>query len=89
MKNKKIKLNLGCGVHLFGEPFINVDKYFTLEDLKTQKGFYANVIMEKGAKFVQADLLKLPFKNNYADYIICLDVIEHMRIRDVVPAIKK
>lgn len=85
---KEIKLNIGCGVGLLPD-FINVDKHFTLKDLKSKKGAYANATIGKNAKFVKADILKLPFKKNYADYIICIDVIEHIRMRQVIPAMKE
>ena len=85
---KKIKLNLGCGVRALRD-FINVDKFITEKGIKSHKGFFINSIWEKGAKFVQADILKLPFPNDYADYIEMIEVIEHLRFRDVIPAFKE
>jgi ubiquinone/menaquinone biosynthesis C-methylase UbiE len=70
---KDIKLNLGCGKRL-EKDFINVDS----KDFK-QKGF----------NFVKADVRKLPFKDNYADYIIAPQVLEHLPMKDVVPALKE
>jgi SAM-dependent methyltransferase len=74
---KKIKLNLGCGVHLV-KNFINVDKYVDLDGLKSKKGVYAQAVIDKGSKFVKADMSALPFKDNYADYIESFDAIEHV-----------
>lgn len=87
-KSKKIKLNLGCGVKL-RSGFINVDKYFSLEDLKKKEGIFRDAEVQPDSEFVQADILKLPFKNNFADYILCIDVIEHLKIQNVIPALKE
>lgn len=85
MNNKKeIKLNLGCGVHA-RKGFINVDKYYSLKDLKSKKAIFKNARVEKGAKYVQADMLKLPFKDNFADYIGCFEVIEHFSFKEILP----
>lgn len=85
-KQKRIQINLGSGVVL-AEGFINVDKFFTLKDLekgaKTKKGLFANAVIPKNVKFVKADMCDLPFKNNYADYIECSEVVEHLPMEDV------
>jgi len=87
---KQIKLNIASGVCLLGDDFINVDKYLNLEDLKkgakTKKGQYANAVVPKGAKFIKGDLVNLPFPDNYADYILSVDTIEHVRMRDLPKA---
>lgn len=70
---EKIKINLGCGKSLV-KGFINVDS------VKFEK---------KGCEFVKADVRKLPFKDNYADYIIANQVLEHLPMKDVVPALKE
>lgn len=89
---EKVKLNIGCGVGLLGG-FINVDKYISLPDLlhgeKTKQGTYANARIEEGADFIQGDITDLPFEDNYADYILCVDVIEHLRMRDVPVGLKE
>lgn len=85
---KKIKLNLGCGIRAV-KGWINVDKYLTEQGLKEHKGVYKNAVFEKGAKFVQADILKMPFPNNYADRVELHEVIEHMYFREVIPALKE
>lgn len=86
VKKQEVKLNIGCGVGLLSG-FINVDKYLKLEDLlhgeKTKQGQYSNSIVPEGAEFVQGDICKLSFEDNYADYILCVDVIEHIRVRDL------
>lgn len=68
-----MKINLGCGKRL-EKGFINVDSM----DFK-----------KKGFKFIKADVRKLPFKDNYADYIISPQVLEHLKMTEVVPAIKE
>lgn len=84
----KINLNLGCGVELIKD-FINVDNTFTLKDLKSKKGLFVNAVIQPGAKFVQADMRKLPFKDNSVDYIECLEAIEHVPMNGVEVAIKE
>lgn len=72
---KKVKLNLGCG-RRWQKGFINVDHYI--------------VPNKKHKMFVKADLTKkLPFKDDYADYIIMNDVIEHFGFMQVVPVLKE
>lgn len=74
-KVKKIKINLGCGKRV-QKGFINVDNY--IEPLG------------KGFEFKKADLTKkLPFKDEYADYIIMIDVIEHIPILQVEGVLKE
>ena len=82
-KNKKIQLNLGCGVHLI-KGFINIDKTFSLKELKSKKGVFVNAQIDKGAEFLQCDMRKLPFKDNSVDYIECSAAIEHIPMREVV-----
>jgi len=95
MKKEKqpIWLNLGSGVNLANPPFISVDNFFTLEDLKegvrTKEGQFKNAKIPKGSKFVKADICKLPFEDNYADYIECNDVIEHQPMNMVGIALKE
>ena len=83
MKNKEIWLNLGCGVSL-ADNFINVDNFFTLEDLKKGKGKkgspFVNARVTKDTKFVKGDMCDLPFEDNYADYVESVDAIEHISI---------
>ncbi|HSX45355.1 MAG TPA: class I SAM-dependent methyltransferase [Candidatus Saccharimonadales bacterium] len=81
----KIRLNLGCGINLVGG-FINVDKYYSLEQLQSKKGIYSNATIEPGAEYVQADVTALPFKSDSVDYIESIDMIEHLPFRDLQPA---
>jgi predicted SAM-dependent methyltransferase len=85
---KQIKINLGCGILLSGG-FINVDKAFTLDDIKAKAGPFREAKIEEGATFVQADMCDLPFKDNYADYIETIDAIEHIPFRLVPLAFKE
>ena len=85
---KKIQLNLGCGIQV-KKGFINVDNFFTLEDLKAKKGAFVDAVVEKGGTFVKADLCKLPFPNDYADYIECMETIEHIPFRSLIAALEE
>jgi len=85
---KQIRLNLGSGITI-SRGFINVDKMYTEKDLKSKKGNFINANFAKGAKYIQADMLALPFKDNYADYIETVDAIEHISFRFVSIALKE
>lgn len=89
---KKIKLNLGCGV-LFKAGWINVDKFINAEEMregiKNKTYAYQNAIWEKGAEYVQADILKMPFPDNYADHVLMDNIIEHVKMRLVIPTMKE
>lgn len=87
-QTQRVHVNLGSGVHLLGG-WINVDKSFTLKDLKKKKGVFSNAIVEKGATFIQADMKKLPFKKDSVDYIECIDALEYLPFRDVEKAISE
>ena len=88
--NKKtlVNINLGCGVELL-KGFINVDNTLTIENLRSKKGLYRKAHIQRGAKFIQADMRKLPFGDNSADYIECLEAIEHIPFMEVEIAIKE
>lgn len=78
-KIKPTKINLGCGIKL--QPgFINVDLY-DLKALKEAKGVLKNAKVR--GKYVKADVRNLPFKDNYADYIIASEILEHMPLKDL------
>lgn len=85
-----IKLNLGSGIGLLGG-FINVDACLTREMIeegfRTKTGPCRHAVIQPGAEFVQADIRKLPFDGNYADYVLMNNVIEHLPLREVVPAL--
>jgi predicted SAM-dependent methyltransferase len=75
-----IRLNLGCGQQLI-KGYINVDSEFTPEKMKKDNRFW-----NKNMKYIQANILKLPFKDEYADVVEAHQTMEHLRIRDVIPA---
>ena len=85
---KQTWLNLGCGIRLLSN-FINVDVAFDLKDLKEKKGTFVNAEIDKNSAFVKADMRKLPFKDNSADYIISTYSIEHIPHKDVLLALKE
>lgn len=73
------KLNLGCGIDL--QPgFINIDLY-DLKDLKEKKGALCKAKVR--GKYIKSDVRKLPFKDNYADYIIASEILEHIPLKDL------
>lgn len=67
-----IRLNLGCGDKLYKKEanWINVDIVPPKE-------------IPEGIEFVEADLVSLPFEDNYADEIHAYHVIEHFYRVDV------
>jgi SAM-dependent methyltransferase len=93
MKKKKICLNLCCGVLLHGEreeeTWINVDNTLTKEGIESKEGLYTNVKTEEGYQFVQADIRQLPFEDESADYVECLEGIEHVPFAHVPTAIQE
>jgi len=89
----EVWLNLGCGVLLADPPFINVDKYFSLEELKTgvesKDGAWVNARLPEGVKFQQASMTDLPFEDNSVDYVESNDAIEHLSWNEVDVALKE
>lgn len=77
-----IRINLGCGVHLLFD-FINIDNAFTYAQLKSKKGIFKNAKIEKNAVYLLADAKYLPLDDNVAEYIMVMDMVEHIRMRDV------
>lgn len=80
--SRPIKLNLGCGPRALNG-FVNVDKYYTEEELKE-----INPQVKRG-DFLQADILKLPLPDSSVKYIETIDMIEHLKMQSVVPALKE
>lgn len=83
-----IRLNLGCGVHLFGG-WVNIDKFLDLEQMKKREGAYQNAVVEEGAEFVKADICNLPFPDNHADIAEAHQVLEHLPFRQVGKAVQE
>lgn len=90
----KICLNLGSGVAMLRD-FINVDAFFTeaqiREGARTKKGFCMNAKVEPNSSFVQANIIELDkaFDENFADYVLMDNVIEHMPIALVTTALQQ
>lgn len=53
------------------------------------KGFVNVDIEEFGGGYVKADVRHLPFEDNYADYILARQVLEHIPFREVIPTLKE
>lgn len=85
---KKINLNLGCGIWL-RKDFINVDNYIDFELLLKKGGPYKHAKLEKGAKWVKADIKNMPFPDNYADYVELMNTIEHFPMHRVIDYLKE
>lgn len=83
----EVWLNLGCGLWLRRD-FLNYDLY-PEDGLRSCAGYYQLARIERGAKYVQGDILKMPFPDDYADYVEMLDVIEHFPFRHVIPALQE
>lgn len=88
MAKKKIKLNIGCGIRVV-PGFINVDKMFTKKELLEKKGVFKNSSMTEDIEYIQADARSLPFKDNYADYVESVDMIEHIPMREVAKVLSE
>jgi SAM-dependent methyltransferase len=83
---KKIQINIGCGI-MVRKDFINVDKYVTLDQIrKLEKLKIKDAVVEEGGIFIKGDMCKLPFKDEYADYIETIDAIEHISFRKIQKA---
>lgn len=81
-----MKINLGCGIYC-AKDWVNVDKFFTEDELKNHLGGCKNSVFEDGAVFIQADVIKLPFEDNSADLVEAKEVLEHLSIYDIVTAL--
>ncbi len=68
---KKVNVNLGCGSNIV-EGFINID---CVRPSNADKNF------------VLGDVLNIPLKDNSVDYIIMDQVLEHIAMADIVPAL--
>jgi len=79
-----IKLNIGSGRNL-ASGFINIDAFSTLKKIKAAYK-HEKKKTPKGAKFVQAKVQNLPFRDNYANYVESIDMIEHIPMGDLSKA---
>lgn len=70
-EEKKINVNLGCGTNIV-EGWVNID-----------------VVRPANAddKFVLGDALNIPLKDGTVDYILLDQVLEHIALADIVPAL--
>ena len=75
MKNKKIKLNLGCASRLLPE-YINID----MDSLETIKNRYPNIELsaDNETEFLQCNILKLPFADGTVDEVRADALVEHL-----------
>lgn len=81
-KPTNVNLNLGSGVGLLAG-FTNVDiisRDLIDEGWRTKRGICANALIQPGAKYVEANLVDLPFPKDYADYACMQEVVEHIPI---------
>jgi SAM-dependent methyltransferase len=92
-KKEEIWLNLGCGVSLADRPFVNIDNFFTLDQLKDgikrKDPAYVNARVPKDVKFIKASMTALPYQNETVDYVECNDAIEHLSWNEVDVALRE
>lgn len=77
---------MGCGIYL-PSGYINVDKYLEEEPLRKKIGEYKEALIERGAKYVKADILHMPFPDSYADWVEMHQTIEHFQMKEIIPAL--
>lgn len=81
VKGKKI-LDMGCGSGRFTNAFAKLGCKMAIgvdmgdQGLKIAKD-YAIKNNIKNIKFIKSDVLKLPFKSNYFDFVFCKGVLHH------------
>jgi|TARA_R110000824_G_scaffold43928_6_gene128209 predicted SAM-dependent methyltransferase len=73
MKEDKIKLNLGCASRLL-PGYTNID----LDSLENIKSRYPNLEIDDSQKFMQSNILDLPYENNSVDEIRADAILEHL-----------
>lgn len=95
-----IKIHMGCGGSVYGVvqgidgpqvggtvmDWINVDANLDSE-IKLRPG--ANDLVHGYPRMLECDFCKLPFPENFADYIYSHHSLEHVRIDEVVPTLRE
>tara|TARA_R110000868_G_scaffold18531_9_gene81356 strand:+ start:3985 stop:4593 length:609 start_codon:yes stop_codon:yes gene_type:complete len=72
-----IKLNLGCASRLL-DGYVNID----MDSIEQIKQRYPNIDIKDSLQFIQADVLKLPFKDSSVDEVRCDALIEHFSFQE-------
>lgn len=74
-------IDIGCGVgdvlQVFEDRFKRIGTDYALTQLSLSRA-----LLKGGADFLQASVYQLPFRDNFADIIVCLEVIEHLEHDD-------
>lgn len=78
-------IELGCGSGIYGRIFSKDYNLYLLDISKKSLELTKNIV--KKATFVNADLMKTPFKKDFFDTIYSLGVIEHLD--DPIGAVKE
>jgi len=95
--SKEVKLNLGAGICLL-KGFVGVDAFLTKEQIiegwTTKQGGCMNAIVQleddgSYPEYVTADICSMPFKDGSCDYALMDNVIEHLPMRNLFPALKE
>lgn len=99
MEDKRIKLHLGNGT-VYLEGWINVDLTGKLASEYPELAERNKTTVEKYYKFpfrqnknnnvtdINMDVRKLDFEDNYADEILCVNLIDHIKKEEFVEALK-
>ena len=72
-----VKLNLGCASRLLSG-YINID----LDSLEQIKERYPNIEVDDNHKFLQANILELPFENETVDEVRADAFLEHLSFKE-------
>src|SRR5690349_21794127 len=75
MSKKLVQANIGCGTNLV-EGWINVDIHRP-----------SNLDPKFKGRFLEGNILALPLETESIDYILCDQVLEHLPMADIVPAL--
>lgn len=80
----RIQLNLGGGGYL-PKDWITVDGFLDYTWLKRNRPEF----VEEGAIAVQGNMKQLPFLDSVAEYIECIEAIEHLGFKEFMPALSE